>query len=375
MKLVFDKDILVNAVEQNCVVISGKAVAAALFNILVRIKDKKCYFITTDLVDTMITQVDIISCDEEGDFLINGKNILTVLKTLTSDKITFDVQNSTIAVSSGSFNAKLNKLDSNEFPTIEMIDVDSGMKFKTSELVNALNFVLPTVATDQTRPVFCGISLNCAVENNQAVVTLCSTDGHRLSKTTVLATENKLESTENATCIIPSNIAQIISKFFTKEDNVILCLNDKTATVKSSKTIIKTQLINGEFPDFTRVIPDSQFNIIINKKDFSNSLKRSLAFNTKLPSSRLEFKDKQLTIVTTDNVLGVMTDVIECNYEGDVLNLGVNTRYLEQALNVVDDTFICLGISDSDTPIKVVSESDFNAKDESQMEIIMPMSV
>lgn len=375
MKLVFDKDILVNAVEQNCVVISGKAVTAALFNILIRIKDKKCYFITTDLVDTMITQVDVISCEEDGEFLINGKNILTVLKTLTSDRITFDVQENTIVVSSGSFNAKLNKQDSNEFPTIEIIDIDSGMKFKTSELVNALNFVLPTVATDQTRPVFCGISLNYAVENNQAVVTLCSTDGHRLSKTTVLATENKSESTEQANYIIPANIAQIISKFFTKEDEVILCLNNTTATVKSSKTIIKTQLINGAFPDFTKVIPDSQFNIIINKKDFSNSLKRSLAFNTKLPSSKLEFTNKQLTIITTDNVLGVMTDVIECNYEGDNLDLGVNTRYLEQAINVVDDSFVCLGVIDGDTPIKIVSESDFNAKDESQMAIIMPMCV
>ena len=87
MRIVFNKDVLVNTIEQNCGILSSKPSFMTLMNILVRVKNNKCSFVTTDLVNTMITNIDVVSCDGEGEFLINGKNVLSIFKTLTEETV------------------------------------------------------------------------------------------------------------------------------------------------------------------------------------------------------------------------------------------------------------------------------------------------
>lgn len=374
MRIVFNKDVLVNTIEQNCGILSSKPSFMTLMNILVRVKNNKCSFVTTDLVNTMITNIDVVSCDGEGEFLINGKNVLSIFKTLTEETVCIDVEDN-IFVQCGSFKAKFNKQDTQDYPSVEDdVGLDYGLKFKASELVNALNFVLPSVSIDQTRPCFCGINFNYTFCDKKAIVSLCATDGHRLAKTNVIAEDLQAKEPQENGYIIQSNVAALISKWFNINEDIKLILDSTSATFKSSTTTIKTKLIDGGFPDFSKVIPNTDVNIIINKKSLANPLKRSLALNTKKPVAKLSFSSNKLTITTVDNALGSLVDDIECNYEGKDLDIALNSKYLEQALNVIDDTCVCMGVIDNDSPIKLISESDFNAKDESQVLIIMPMS-
>lgn len=376
MKLVFDKDLLSDALESSCSILTSKNLFAILNNVLIKVKDKKCTIVSTDLTDTMILKCAIISGDD-CEFLLNGKTILSILKTLPKGDVELDVNDdlTKAVLVSGKFKANVSLVDKSEFPEIVGVDSnDNGLKFKFADLKNALSFVLPFVSSDLTREVFCGIHFDYTIKNNnEALVTLCASDGHRLAKTEVVA-ENNQSSVIDEGFVMSTKAVQIFTKFFSPEQDVTLVLKDKTKAIfKSESVTLNTSLINGSFPDFSCVIPNTINHVTVNKSDLISSLKRCSLFNPKTLSAKLDLSENNINVTCLSSDVGSMSEDIECTYNDSKLTVCINAKYLENSLSMVDDNIAVIGLVDADTPIKIISLADYEAHDNGTLSIVMPM--
>jgi DNA polymerase III sliding clamp (beta) subunit (PCNA family) len=73
--------------------------------------------------------------------------------------------------------------------------------------------------------------------------------------------------------------------------------------------------------------------------------------------------------------MGSMSDDVECKYIGEEIIIGLNAKYLQESLSIVDDLFAVVGVVDPDSPIVVMSETDFDAKNFGTLSVIMPMMI
>jgi DNA polymerase-3 subunit beta len=378
MRLVFNRDILLSALEKICSVAGGKSTFAILSSFLIEVKNGVCTFTATDLTDIVQLVVEA-QVDDDCAFLLKAKETLEIIKGLPKGEITFELTESAIKISSGKFKANMNIADRSEFPNVVISDVKAGLKFKSSELKNALSQVSQFVSTDNSRPEFCGVHLDHKFENKEAVVTMVSTDGHRLAKAELSAEDmNGLDANSDG-YILSTKAVTMLSKFFSEEESVLFSLEKKKsegnkAIFKGDKITVVSSLISGRFPDFSAVIPQTFKSFVVDKNLLIASLKRSSLFNPKQPLVRIKLSENNVNICSSGQ-MGSMSDDVECKYIGEEIIIGLNAKYLQESLSIVDDLFAVVGVVDPDSPIVVMSETDFDAKNFGTLSVIMPMMI
>lgn len=378
MRLVFNRDTLLSALEKVCSIASSKTTFVILSSFLVEVKDGKCTFTTTDLTDIMYLSVEA-QVDDDGEFLLKGKETLEIVKGLPKSDVTFELVENAVKITCGKFKANMNLADRSDFPNVVIADVDSGLRFKSSDLKNAFNQVSQFVSSDNSRPEFCGVHLGYKFSNKESIVTLVSTDGHRLAKTELTAEDVKADEPNPDGYILSTKAVLLLSKFFSEEDSVLFSVKkvnseSNKAIFKGEKITVVTSMIAGKYPDFSAVIPDATNNIVVEKNLLISSLKRSALFNPKQLIAKIEFSENNINIYSCGQ-MGNMSDDVECKYLGDKVVIGVNAKYLEQSLSIVDDLFAVIGVIDQDSPIRVMSETDFDAKNFGTLSVVMPMQL
>ena len=378
MRLVFDRDVLLSALEKVCSIATVKGTFLILSYLLVEVKEGKCFFTATDLSDTMQLSVDATT-DEDGSFLLKAKDSLDIIKGLPKSKITLELVSNSIKISCEKFKASLNVADITEFPKVTINDIKAGLKFKSSEIRNALSNIAQFASSENARPEFCGVHMSYKFgKEKDAIVTMVSTDGHRLAKTELITDDIDAEDPKQEGYIISTKAVTMISKFFADEEFVLFSVeNNKSgnkAIFNGDKIKITTSLINGCYPDFSSVIPVTENNIIVDKNILIASLKRSTLFNPKQLAARIEFSKGNINICSSGQ-LGSMSDDVECKYNGEDIVIGVNAKYLYESLSVVDDSFAVIGVIDQDSPIRIMSETDFDANNFGTLSVVMPMQI
>lgn len=382
MKLVFDKDIISDALETSCSILTKPSVITALNNVLIKVKNNTCTFSATDLTDIIQLKVALIS-GEDCEFLLNGKTALSLIKTLQKGDITLEIDGNQAVLKSGKFKASIPMASVEDFPkTQEEIGLDYGLKFKSLDLKNSLSFVSPFASSDLTRETFCGININYKfIENEttkekETLVTLCATDGHRLAKTDLVASNLNADQPTTDGVIVSTKAVNIISKFFSPEQDIVFHVKDNKKAIFKSETItLTTSLINGTFPDFSSIIPKTTKNAVVNKNDLMSCLKRCSLLNPKTLLATFVVANNNIKVSSISCEYGSMSEDIECNYELEETILGMNSKYLEQSLSLVNDSFAVICFIDNDSPIKIISAAEFESNDDNSFSLIMPMQV
>lgn len=375
MSLIFNRDTLLSALEKVCSIATQKKTFAVLSSFLVEVKNGKCLFTTTDMTDIMQLTVEA-KTDGDCAFLLKARETLDIVKGLPKGEILFDLDSSYVRITCGNFKANMNLYDVTEFPNVIIDDISTGLNFKSLDLKNALNQVSQFASNDITRIEFCGVNFGYKFNNKKAIVTLVATDGHRLAKTELYAEDIKAEEPKKNGYIISTKAVSLISKFFLEEKNVLFSIKQNKqegrAIFKGENITIVTSMISGEYPDFSTVIPETNNNIIVDKNTLISSLKRSALFNPKQLTTMMEFSKNNINIHSSGQ-MGNMSDDVECKFSGEKTIIGVNAKYLEQSLSIVEDSFAVIGVVDQYSPIIVMGETDFDAHNFGTLSVVMPM--
>ncbi|MDA7841978.1 DNA polymerase III subunit beta [Gammaproteobacteria bacterium] len=370
MIISIQREKLINALKQMVGVSEKKQTMPILGNVLLRSRENSLLMVVSDLEVEVSTIIEH-RIEETFNTTLPARKFLDILKSLPgSDLVEIDIGETKTIIKSGKSKFTLAAIPGADFPYKEE---NSEFKFHVlaADLDNLIGQTGFSMATQDARHFLNGMFLEI-LKNKLTVV---ATDGHRLSMSSA-ETENPTDDPIN--CIIPRKciieIKRILTTFKDNKENLVeFMVTNREIIIKIDGFIIKSKLIEGNYPDYKKVFPESlPHKLTTNKQDLKSALQRmSILSNEQFKGVKLSLNKTNVKLSTNNPSLEEGEDSIPCEYSGESFDVGFNLSYLLEVIDVISSDNIEIQLNNADSGCLISS------KDETSMNkyIIMPMRV
>lgn len=350
---------LFNKLSINMMAVAKNPVLPILEDFLFEINGSTLTITSTNLEITVSTQLEITnSGKKDGTIAVPSKIIFDTLKNIGEIPITIGVdKNNTIKIISLTGNYKVPGDSPEDFPKSPDVEPDISFTIKSKQLYSGISKTMVATSTDELRLALCGVLFH--VKSDQLI--LAATDAHRLIEYITAFDFNK-EADEKV--ILPKKGAQLLKNILHGTDTDVNIFIDKSSiSFTIDGTILTCNLIDSKFPEYKTIIRVSSPIISrVDKQDLYNSLKRVAIYSDK--STRmvsLGMSDDNMVISGHDfDHSNEAIEQMNCHTTGlDVseMMISVNNSYLRDALDVLEDEEVNIGIIDSVNSFIIVEEN------------------
>lgn len=313
-----------------------------LDNFLFELSKNKLKITASDIETIMSSTVDVQS-EYEGTIALNARLLVDAIKTFPEQPLTFVVQdNNTVEISSDFGKYDMAYYDGAEFPKTKNLEDPSKTTLSSDTLSTAINYTLFATGNDDLRPVMSGVFFQLHSDK----LTFVATDAHKLVK----YERTDLSTDEPAEFIMPKKPLNILKNILAGlDEDVLIEYNDTNVKFSFNNTVLTCRLIDGKYPNYDAVIPKSNPNrLTVNRASFLNSVRRASIFSSKTTHQiRLKMAGTELNISAEDVDFSNKADErLTCQYEGDDMQIGFNSRFLLEMLNNLssDDVLIEMSV-------------------------------
>ena len=370
MIIKIDRDKLIEPLKYIVGVSEKKQTMPILGNVLIKATDNSLTLVASDLEVEMSTKIEYTTAESLNTTMPTRK-LLDILKSLPgSDDVTIDVSDTKATIKSGKSRFVLATLPGEDFPYEENI-IDCNFKIAVKDLDTLITQTSFSMAVQDARHFLNGLFLE--VLNDK--ITVVTTDGHRLS----LSASNQSNIVDtDVNCIIPRKciveIKRLLSSFKDSSDHIAeFMINKGEIIFKISEYVIKSKLIEGSYPDYKKVFPESlPHKLNVNREDLRAALLRmSILSNEQFKGVKLSLSKSEIMISTNNPSQEEGEDSIACDYNGEPLEIGFNLTYLLEATDVIPSDTVTIQLNNSDSGCLISADN----KNSQNKYIIMPMRV
>lgn len=300
----------------------------------------------------------------EGETVINGKNITEVIGKLSDSMVTISTEedNNVATIKSDAATFTLYTMEGVEdFPQVNLPDAEFSFYIKTTTLKRLIARSAFAVSNDDSRPVFTGCSINVNGEN----IIFAATNTHRLVEIKSLI-EDTIEG-EHKIIVPAATLNNVLSILNSAKDEhgVKVEVSDRQISFTIGTLIVTGRLIDGNFPDYERVIPKNcQTFVNLEVKDLLAAINRVavIAKQTEYNSVKLNFNNEGLEISAEAYGTGKVVEHLNAVIEGPNLEISFNLDYIQQYLRAANNNDILrVSLTDNLTP------ADFRLADEGDL--------
>jgi DNA polymerase-3 subunit beta len=364
MKFTCERNILLKEISIAQEIIASKNVISILSNIFLEAKDDILTIKATDLKVNFETTVPV-TVIEPGPATVFGDKFLGILSSAPEGEIEFEQIENKIKIKTSvkRANFQLKSMASDKFPEFPVSSA-GFFKMPIKNFKEMINQTVFSVSDDETRFFMNGVYF----EKNEGKLAMVATDGRRL------AYIEKEESAVNdfTGIIIPPKILNIITKRAGDEGLIEISVTDKIIFVRFGVYYLSSVLIEGQFPNYRKVIPETQTkSLSINRVEMLDALRRvSLLVEQKSHRIFLGLKPGVMEIYSEEGEIGDAKEEIPCKYDGEEISLALNYRYIEEPFKVITTEEICICFTEPSKAITIVPvpKTDF-------FHIVMPMQL
>jgi DNA polymerase-3 subunit beta len=323
-------------------VLSTSNTLPILDNFLFEINDGRLTVSASDLETTMRTSMDV-EANEEGKIAIPAKLLLDVLKTLPDQPCTFLVDDGNCGVEIAYDNGKSKMVGYNgeDFPKVPTLENANSIRVSGDIVSSAINKTLFATGVDDLRPVMSGVFCQFSPEN----ITFVATDAHKL----VRYTRTDSQASGSSSFILPKKPLNLLKTNLKGDEEVLLEYNDSNAVFTFNDIVLVCRLIDGKYPNYEAVIPKENPNVlVIDRLQFMSSIKRVSIFANKTTHQiKLKLAGSELSLSAEDiDFANEANERLTCNYDGDDMEIGFNSRFLVEMLNNLESTEVRLEMSE-----------------------------
>ena len=338
-----------------------------LSNVLIEAQAGHTKLLATDL-EIQIHTTGPETSTEDFRITTSAKKLQDILRALPESAIVkLDWADNRLTLTAGKSRFNLQTLPAEDFPMMNVAqEVNATFSLRQDQLKLMLSQVQYAMAIQDIRYYLNGLLLQ--TEGNQ--LRLVSTDGHRLAFAGITLEDANLPKAE---VILPrKTVLELFKLLSHPEDNITVELLSNQVRVQSGDTVVVSKVVDGKFPDFTRVIPlDNDKLFLINRTTLLGALERAaILANEKFRGVRLQLKPGLLSVLCSNNEQEEAQEDVEIAYQGEALEVGFNITYLMDVLrNVqVDDFQLAFGNANQSTLFTIPDNPDFKY-------IVMPMRI
>ncbi len=366
MHINIQKDIFLSGLFKIQGIVDKKHTIPILSNVYLEAKDNKIILSATDLEIGIKAEY---TCEvlENGKITISAKKLFEIIKEFPNDIIKLKLkENYWLEISCCKSIFNLVGLPPEDFPKFPEIK-DNFIEFKSSLLEDMIESTIFSVSSDETKYNLTGIYIKKEKDNKLNFV---STDGHRLSLIKTEA-ENIVNEQFERGFILPKKGLIELKKIIESETEIIkIGVTDNIFSYMNKNMTFVMRMIDGEFPDFKRVIPEKTDNFsVIDSKKFINVLKRiSVLSSEKSKGVKIGINKNKLIVSSSNPDFGDAKEEMDIDYQGSDIVIGFNAKYILDILNVIKTDKIYFYIKDNISPGMITPYEDTNF-----LSVIMPM--
>ncbi len=343
MKFAIRQEQFIHPLQMIGSIVERRQTTPILSNILVRVTPQQLSITGTDLEVEMITHINIDNA-EPGETTLPARKMIDICRALPAESdIEIKVDGSRATIRSGKSRFTLSTLPGSEFP--ELNELKNSLDFslpqcKLKQLIENTSF---SMAQQDVRYFLNGICM----EIGNGYLRTVATDGHRLAICSVPF--NQDVGGEYRFIIPRKAIIELSRLLVEQEDPVTVQVGSNHVRFLFPTLVFTAKLIDGQFPDYQRVIPVNNNNkLITDRTELLQALKRaSILSNEKHRSIRLNFSDSKLRVFAHNQEQEEAEEEIQVQYQGDDLEIGFNVTYLLDALQAVKEQRVTVLFGDS----------------------------
>jgi DNA polymerase III subunit beta len=366
MKFTCEKNLLQKEISFAQEVIASKSSISVLSNVyleatnetlLIKATDIKVNFETIMPINVIESGISTIFCDK----------LLGILTSMPEGEIEIEQVETRIVIKPvfKKIRFQLKSISAEKFPEFPIIDEKSIFSIPIKDFKEMIINTIFAVSDDETRYFMNGVY----IEKSESSIIMVATDGKRLAYTKKPVEQN-IKDFKSA--IIPPKILSIILRHAGDQNPIDLAISEKNIFVHFGNYRLSSVLIEGQFPNYQRVIPESQkYSIIVNRNELIDALKRvSILVEQKSRRTLFSISKNSISLSTEEGEIGNAKEEISCRYEGPDLIMALNYKYIEEPLKSMDDEEINIDFTE---PTRAITICSIEKKD--FFHIIMPMQL
>lgn len=341
-----------------------------LLNVKIEAKDDKVIMTATDM-DIVITSSVTALVKQEGMTTVPAQMFFDIVRKIPDgSNINAELREdgNAIKITYGRSRFSLPCLDPAEFPILSQDDMPVNFSVKSAELIKIIDKTKFAISNDETRHYLNGLFLHGVETNSGIELRGVATDGHRLA----LAYSNGSDlSSSVAGVIIPKKTINEIKKISEGNESSVISFSKAKIKIVSGNSVIISKLIDGEFPEYDKVIPKDNNQIIeVNKKQLFDAVDRVATIATdKNKSIKFALSNGRISLQVSTSDGGLANEEIEVDFQGEAIETGFNSRYLLEIISQVNQEKLQIKFKNSSSPALI------DSNESEDLYVIMPVRV
>ena len=371
MKVTIERNSLLKTLGHIQSVVERRNTIPILSNVMMEAEGDRVAMTATDL-DIAIIESAGATVMQQGATTVPAHTLFDIARKLPDgSEVELSLEeNDRLVVKAGRSRFTLTCLDKEDFPVMSESDMPHRFELSAEELKRLIDKARFAISTEETRYYLNGIYLHVANTEDGSTLRAVATDGHRLAQVDQAVPEG---ADGMPGIIIPRKTVAEVRKLIDEIDGTVsIALSDTKIRFSFGGAVITSKLIDGTFPDYSRVIPVGNDKMLeMDVRVFAESVDRvSTISSDKTRSVKLALGEDLLTLSVNSPDSGTATEELAAAYSADSFEIGFNSRYLMDILAQIEGDTVQVMLADPSSPTVLK-----DILDEAALYVLMPMRV
>ncbi len=363
MKFSAEREAILSPLHAVIGVVERRQTMPILANVLLVAKNKTLTITATDL-EVELSANGTADVMEDGEITIPGRKLLDIVKALPDKAmVTLIIEGERAVVRSGKSRFTLATLSATDFPVVDNIDAKQKFTLPQADMKTLLDKTHFSMAQQDVRYYLNGLLF----ELTDKQLRLVATDGHRLALAEAQLTD---PISTNLQVILPRKGVLELQRILGNQGRVEISISTNHMRISVDGVRFTSKLIDGRFPDYSRVIPQEPNRIVAaDRVGLRTALQRAaILSNEKYRGIRLTLKPGLLVLQAHNPEQEEAEEELEVGHTGEAMEIGFNVNYLMEALAAVDGEQVELGFTDGNSSCLIKAPGAVNSR-----YVVMPM--
>lgn len=335
MRIRAERDDLADVLSRAARAVGTRSPLPILQGLLIEVTGRTMRVTGTDLEVTIRTELEV-EVMEEGVTVIPARLATEAVRKLPAGAVIVQAGEGEVEITGGGPRFRLRELSADDFPKVSEPDLTGAITVDGKNFAEAVAQVSVAASNDDARPILTGVFF----ESEDGALRLVATDSYRLAVRNLPSVEAGLSG------LVPVRALKELARTI-GADQLQIAIGAREATFGSARGTLTARLIEGTFPNYRQLLPDSYPNkLVIGRDPLLQAIDRaSLVAEDHIPV-RMLLQEGGVELSVTRQDVGGETEHVEASYTGDEMTIAFNSRYLNDGVQALSGTEVVLDVLD-----------------------------
>ena len=372
MKATIERATLLRCLSHVQSVVERRNTIPILSNVLIEASaEGSLRVMATDLDLQVVEHMAAVSVEAPGAITVSAHLLFDIARKLPDGaQVSLQTSDNRLVIKSGRSRFQLPTLPRDDFPQIVEGDLPTSFEIGAATLAQLIDRTRFAISTEETRYYLNGIFFHVTDDEMKAA----ATDGHRLARYTI---PRPAGAEGMPDVIVPRKCVAELRKLLDESLDSAVLVDLSASKIRFSMgganaVVLTSKLIDGTFPDYTRVIPTGNDKLLrLDPKSFYDGVDRVATIATeKTRAVKMALENDRVTLSVTSPDNGTAAEEIAAEYSSTAFEIGFNANYLKDILGQVDGDTVELHLADAGAPT-LIRQNDKSPA----LYVLMPMRV